>query len=303
MENLFLKNNEETRILSSEEFKTEESIEKMIFNTPKLLEDIFLIRRQVRAGKKAGILDIVGIDKKNGNICIIEIKNTTVDKSIILQVLNYARWAEKNPDSIRALWLEREDRPNISIKWNDCKVRILIIAPSFLKSDLDVVNQVRYEIDFIEVKRWRDGENQFLLLHSLEDEESPGTKTVTGLETHDDEFYLDHYNKQSAQAFLEYTKEIDSFVGGKGWPLILKYNKDYSVFQAGSSNVFGIEFVGTKKIQIFVKISEEQARELPIKISGYSKKYKDAEFVLEPGKTTIQDYYPVLEQAYKNIKR
>lgn len=301
MENLFLKNNEETRILLSEEFKTEESFEKMIFNTPELLEGIILIKRQVRGGNKAGIPDIVGIDA-DGNICIIEMKNTNVDESIIPQVLSYAIWAERNPDSIKNLWLECKNKPNnISIKWDHPKVRILIIAPSILKSTLDHVNRIDYVTDLIEVKRWRDGEDQIIFLHSLEDEERPRTKPVTGQETYDDEFYLHHKNKQSAQAFLDYTKEIDSFVKSKGWPLILKYNKYYAGFKAGFFNAFGIEWGGTKKIQIFVKISKEQADSLPIKMSDYNDTWKQAVFVLEPGKTKIQDYYPVLEYAYKKF--
>jgi len=301
MENLFLKHNEETRILLSEEFKTEESFEKMIFSTPELLEGIFLIKRQIRGGNKTGIPDIVGIDA-DGNICIIEMKNTKVDESIIPQVLSYAIWAERNPDSIRALWLEHKDKPeNISINWDDCKVRIIIIAPSILKSTLDFINAINYETDLIEVRRWRDGENQILFLHSLEDEEKQRIKPVTGQETYDEEFYLRRYNKHSAQAFLEYTREIDSFIRSKGWPLTLKYNKYYAGFKAGFFNVFGIEWGGTKKIQIFVKISKEQAADLPIKMSDYNDTWKQAVFVLEPGKTKIQEYYPVLEHAYKKF--
>ena len=72
MDILFLKNNAGTKILLSEQFKTEESFEKLIFNSPELLGgDIFLIKRQVRGGNKTGIPDIIGIDT-NGNICIIE---------------------------------------------------------------------------------------------------------------------------------------------------------------------------------------------------------------------------------------
>ena len=273
----------------------------MIFSTPELLEGIFLIKRQIRGGNKTGIPDIVGIDA-DGNICIIEMKNTKVDESIIPQVLSYAIWAERNPDSIRALWLEHKDKPeNISINWADCKVRIIIIAPSILKSTLDFINAINYETDLIEVRRWRDGENQILFLHSLEDEEKQRTKPVTGQETYDEEFYLRRYNKHSAQAFLEYTREIDSFIRSKGWPLTLKYNKYYAGFKAGFFNVFGIEWGGTKKIQIFVKISKEQAADLPIKMSDYNDTWKQAVFVLEPGKTKIQEYYPVLEHAYKKF--
>lgn len=302
VENLFLKNNEGTRILLSEQFKTEESFEKLIFNTPELFEgDIFLLRRQVRGGNKAGIPDIIGIDS-NGKVCIIEMKNTDVDESIIPQVLNYAIWAEKYPDSIKNLWHESKDKPDdLTINWDDYEVRIIIIAPSILKSTLDFVNKIDYDVDLIEVKMWKDGPNQILYVHFLEDEQKARPKPVRGLETYDENFYLNHYNKISARSFLDYSKEIELFVKSKGWPLELKYNKYYAGFKAGHLNVFGIEWGGSKKIQIFGKISKDLARDLPIKMSDYNETWKQAVFVLEPGKTKIQDYYPVLEHVYKKF--
>lgn len=98
MANLFWKNKQTTKSLLATPFKSEEEFEKIIFETPEILEDIFLLKRQVRGGNKAGIPDIVGIDN-DGNICIVEMKNVTVDASIIPQVLQYAFWAETNPDS------------------------------------------------------------------------------------------------------------------------------------------------------------------------------------------------------------
>ncbi len=46
---------------------------------------------EVGGGNKLGIPDIIGIDA-DGNFCIIEMKNVTVDASIIHQVLQYAFW-------------------------------------------------------------------------------------------------------------------------------------------------------------------------------------------------------------------
>lgn len=301
MENLFLTNKEGTRILLSEQFKTEESFEKMIFKTPEILEDIFLLKRQVRGGNKSGIPDIVGIDA-NGNICIIEMKNTNVDESIIPQVLGYAIWAENNPDSIKALWLECKTKPDdLAINWDDFQVRILIIAPSILTSTLDFVNKINYPVDLIEVKRWVDGGDQILYVQYLEHKQIVKIKPASGLQTYDDEFYLHNYNTESAQAFLNYSREIESFVKSKGWPLDLKFNKQYSAFKAGFFNVFGIEWAGTRKIQIFAKISKEMAQGLPINMSDYNDTWKQAVFVLEPGKTKIQDYFPVLEYVYKQF--
>src|SRR5579872_2857398 len=115
-------------------FKTEEEFEKAVFETPELLQNIFLLKRQVRGGNKSGIPDIIGLDSV-GNVCIIEMKNVTVDASIVPQVLEYAIWAETNPDSVRALWLECANKPDdVSVNWKSFEVRIIIIAPSIEKS-------------------------------------------------------------------------------------------------------------------------------------------------------------------------
>ncbi len=86
----------------------------------------------------------VGIDS-DGNICILEMKNCTVDATIIPQVLQYAFWVESNPDSIKSLWLECDNRPDdIVITWGGVQVSILIVAPSILRSTLDLVVKINY---------------------------------------------------------------------------------------------------------------------------------------------------------------
>jgi hypothetical protein len=156
MANLFWKTNKETKVLLDRPFKTEEEFERTVFETSELLEDIFLLKRQVRGGGKPGIPDIVGIDAA-GNVCIIELKNTEVDADIIPQVLKYAIWAETSPDSVRSLWLECENKPE-NLKLSQVpEVRVLVIAPTILRSTLAVVNKINYKVDLIEVKRWVEG--------------------------------------------------------------------------------------------------------------------------------------------------
>lgn len=67
MANLFWKQGQTTKSLLVTPFKSEEEFEKTVFETPQILEDICLIKRQVRGGGKSGIPDIVGIDS-DGNI-------------------------------------------------------------------------------------------------------------------------------------------------------------------------------------------------------------------------------------------
>jgi len=93
------------KALEAAPFKSEQEFEQAVFDTPELLSEIFLLKRQIRGGAKPGIPDIVGIDA-NGRVCIIEMKNVPVDATVIPQVLKYAIWAQTNPDSIKSLWLE-----------------------------------------------------------------------------------------------------------------------------------------------------------------------------------------------------
>lgn len=301
MANLFWKTKKATKNLLATPFKTEEEFEKIIFETPEILEDIFLIKRQIRGGRKSGIPDIVGIDNDE-NICIVEMKNISVGASIIPQVLKYAIWAETNPDSIKSLWLECENKPDdLSINWNDFQIRILIIAPNIFRSTLDIVNKINYTVDLIEVKRWVEEDNQLLLVNRLEEEKIFKPIPVIGLRTYDEEFYKRHFNKKSVEEFLKYIKKVEKVIRDKGWSLETKYNKHYCGFKAGFFNAFGIEFIGSKTFAFFFKLSKEQAEEVDIEMTKYGISWKQALYYIEPGKTKVSDFLPLMEMAYKRL--
>jgi len=303
MANLFWKTKEGTKSLLSTPFKSEEEFEKLIFNTPEILEDIFLIKRQIRGGNKTGIPDIVGIDN-DGNICIVEMKNVIVDAAIIPQVLQYAFWAETNPDSIKTLWLEADEKPDdMSITWDDCKVRIIVIAPRILTSTLDIVEKINYQVDLIEVNRWIEGENQLLFVKKLERDKinKPKPSPVTGLETYDEEYYKKEFNKESAKEFLKYVKDVEGIVNSKKWALETKFNKHYCGFKAGFFNAFGIKWIGTRTFAFFFKLTEKEAQETSIKMTKYEKPWKEAVFYIDPKKTKTEEFVPLFEKAYKKL--
>lgn len=302
MANLFWKTKKATKNLLATPFKTEEEFEKIIFETPEILQDIFLIKRQIRGGKKSGIPDIVGIDNDE-NICIVEMKNVSVDASIIPQVLQYALWAETNPDSIRSLWLECENKPDdLSISWDDIQIRILIIAPNIFRSTLDIVNKINYPVDLIEVKRWVEEDNQLLLVNRLEIEKGKlKPPPVTGLEIYNEAFYKRYFNKKSAEEFLKYINEVEKRIENKGWFLETKYNKHYCGFKAGFFNAFGIKWIGTKTFAFFFKLPKEQAEKVNIKMTKYETGWKEAIYYIEPGKTKVSDFLPLIEMAYKRL--
>lgn len=301
MANLFWKQGKATKSLLVTPFKSEEEFEKTVFDTPQILEDIFLIKRQVRGGGKSGIPDIVGIDS-DGNICIIEMKNVTVDPSIISQVLQYAFWAETNPDSIKSLWLEYEDKPDdLQISWDAFQVRIIVIAPSILRTTLDIVNKISYPVDLIEIRRWVEDDDQLLLVDKLEQEKRVKPTPVSGLQTYDSEFYKKEYNKNSAKDFLRYVKEVESIITARQWSLETKYNKHYCSFKAGFFNAFGIRWIGSKTFAFFFKLSQDQAKSIPINMTKYDSQWKEATYYIDPTETKTEDYLPLFELSYKEL--
>ena len=209
MANLFWKTKQTTKSLLATPFKTEEEFEKIIYETPEILEDMFLIKRQIREGSKPGV---IGVDN-DGNICIVEMKNVTVDAWIIPQVLQYAFWAETNPESIKSLWLECENKPDdLSISWDTFQVRIVIIAPHISRSTLDIANKIKYPVDLIEIKRWVEEGNQLLLVNKLVEERRGPPTPVNAVRIYNKEFYNNESNKNIAKGFNDYIKEVESII-------------------------------------------------------------------------------------------
>jgi len=301
MANLFWKRNKTTQSLLATPFKTEEEFERLVSETPELLEDVFLIKRQVRRGGKVGIPDIIGVDT-DGNICIIELKNTTVDSSIIIQILEYANWAENQPDSIKSLWLECENKPeDISINWDNPQVRVIVLAPQIDRSALNIRSKIGYQIDLVEIQRWIEGKNQLLLVNKLEEKPPRRVKPATGLATYDKDFYQRQYNKNSAHEFMRYIREVEAIIKKKKWALETKPNKGHCGFKAGFFNAFGIKWIGAKTFAFFFKLSPNEAKKVKVPMTRYDNLWKEAIYYIEPGKTKTSHFVPLFEMAYQKI--
>lgn len=308
MDSLFWKSKGKTKSLIPTPFKTEDEFERHIFETPEILEDIFLLKRQVKGGKKSGIPDIIGINAE-GKVCIIEMKNTKVDASIIPQVLQYAFWAETNPDSIKTLWLECEEKPDdIPIAWESLEVKIIVIAPTILRSTMDIVEKINYEVDLIEVKRWVEAQEDIYFVHKLDIEEKPFRITpVKGRGKYDADYYKKEYNKQTAIHFLKYIKIIEEMIRKNGWKLETKHNKFYCGFKAGFRNAFGIKWISARTLGIFLKISEPDMLKFE-KEQGkikerwkYDAPWKEVLIYIDLEITNISKFKELFEKSYKNI--
>jgi hypothetical protein len=302
MANLLWKTKNSTRKLLSTPFQSEEEFEKFVFETPEILEDIYLLKRQVRGGKKPGIPDIIGIDD-DANVCIIEMKNTKVDYSIIPQVLQYAIWADKNPDSIKALWLEADDKPEeLEISWDNLTVRIIVIAPEILPSTVQYIDKISYTVDLIEINRWAEKNNHIALVKKLEPEkQSPKIRPVRGLENYNEEFYKSYHNKESVKAFYKYISELDKIIKQKGWSLEKKFNKFYCAYKAGFFTAFRVHWITTKTFAFSFNLSITESKRLNLKGNKGKERRGTLYFYIDPDKTKTTSFLPIFELAYKKL--
>lgn len=253
-------------------FRSEQEFEETVSSTSELLEDIFILKRQVRGGSKPGVPDIIGIDD-DGKVCIIEMKNVRIDANVIPQVLRYALWAESQPDSIKSLWYEAEDRPeDLEIDWDNLEVRILVIAPGIDRSTLQHVNKIGYQVDLIEMSRWRVGKDSWLLVNKLETDQTRKVRPASGLRSYDRNAYQKYHKPDAVKKFLAACKALQQLSRKNGWPVTPHYKKQYCAFRIGTSNCFGVKWLGSRKFGFFARASLEKLS--PIKIAGFEKRQK-----------------------------
>jgi len=259
VENLYWKTQGQTRTLIPKPFDTETAFEAYVYKNQDLLGDIYIIHRQIRTGNKQGIPDMLGVDQ-NARICIIEMKNTEVDESILPQVLSYAMWAETNPDSIKAIWLESQHKPeDIEIEWDNLEVRAIVVAPSFRPTVLRMASKIGYQIDLVQVQRFSFEQDEFLLVEVMAEEPSPRIKTTTAMQEWDWEYYEKEHGKDAVAQFRSIVDHIDEFAHKQEWSLPYNLNKGYTGFKFGNRVIFGVHWAGTHAWNVRLKLPKEVA--------------------------------------------
>jgi len=305
MRNLYWKTKESTINLLPKEFPLESHFEEYIFKNQDLLGDIVILYRQVRTGSKQGIPDMLGVDQ-DANICLIEMKNTDVSEDVLPQVLTYAMWAETNPDSIRAIWLESKEKPeDIQIDWDKLALRIIIIAPSFKPNVLKMASKINYPIDLIQIQRFTHDDDEFVFVESLEDTIAKRVTSTKAMEEWTWEYYEENHGKDATQEFKKVVLAIDNFVTKKGWNLPYNINKYYTGFKLGSKVVFDVGWSGTYAWRIDMKIPVDVANNFEgqdWEFHRYDSSFRNALFKPKNGEfKSIKEIEELLVIAYNNV--
>jgi hypothetical protein len=306
MQNLYWKTNEgRTVTLVNTPFENEEKLEAFVFQNQDLLENIFVFKRQVRSGSHQGIPDMLGVDQ-DGKVCLIEVKNITVSEDILPQVLQYAIWAETNPDSIKALWLEAKNRPeDIEINWEALELRVIVIGPDYRANVLRMSQRIGYAIELLKVTRFVADKEEFILIEQLQEQTTRKVSITKGLEQYDKGFYEREHGEEPTKELLKAVSEIEGVIKKHGWPLETKINKYYVGFKYGNVNPFNVSWGGTKAWNVHLKVTETAARGFKSshwQFQRYDTGWKQAIFRRTNAKASAAELEPLLIEAYEHIR-
>lgn len=305
MNNLYWKKNKKVLAATETPFKTEDELERYLLDTRGILNDIQIISRQVRSKTISGIEipDMIGIDSE-GTVVIIENKNVSVDEEIISQVLNYALWAETNPDSIKNLWREAEIE-SIEPDWDNLQIRIMIVAPEIKQHLAKFISKIGYPIDLLEIKKFNIGKDKFIVLSKIE-ANFPSAKSVHGRQNYDITYYSSRgYNKKSVKDFEKVVARVESFIKKNKLELEIKFNQNYVGFKYGFPLVFGIQWIGSKSFGFFFKMPKSKMKKVVVsglEFRGYSDRWNQVEYKVESINFNIEKLKSVILAAHKYAK-
>lgn len=305
MLNLYWKSGGQTRSLIEKPFKSEAEFEKYIFENQDILGDIYIIHRQIRTGSKQGIPDMLGVDQ-DARICIVELKNEEADESILPQALGYAIWAETNPDSIKAIWLESKRKPeDVEIDWDSLDIRVILIAPSFKSTVPRMAGKMGYTINLFQVRRYCFEEEEFLAVEVVEDKPQPKVSTTKTMGDWDWEYYESEHGKEATAQFHQAVDAVAALVARMGWDLPYNLNKYYTGFKLGNKVVFSVNWGGTYAWKVNIKLPREAAERFQgqdWEFQTYDQTFRNAIFrPLHPESPGIEELEPLFVEAYKYI--
>ncbi len=306
MLNLYWKSREETRSLVEKPFKSEAELEQYIFDNQEILGgDIYIIHRQIRTSSRQGIPDMLGVDR-DSRVCILELKNEEAGEDILPQALGYAIWAETNPDSIKAIWLESRRKPeDIELDWDNLDVRIILVAPSFKSTVSRMAGKIGYPVDLVQVRRYCFDEEEFLVVEVLEDKPQRKVGVTKVMGEWDWDFYESEHGKEATAQFRSVVEAVAALVARRGWELPYNLNKYYTGFKLGNRVVFSVAWGGTYAWNLRFKLPEEVAKGFEgqsWEFQRYDSSFHEAVFrPLMPDSPDIAELEPLFVEAYQYV--
>lgn len=226
-------------------------LEDFILKNERILGNIVLLNRQVTLpdGKK---IDIWGLDTLELRPVIVELKNVITGIEVIPQILPYYSFVKSNPDSLkfRALSDEKFMSKLASLEINREKLdkglesdpKVVIVAPKFKKELLDVVDYLNFDVELVEIYRFKTDAGEFLIIVNKPQSTAPPKVAVRVMEIWDwGKYQKEGVSEKKIELAKGLKEQLDAIVKKEKIPVEPIFRKLYIPYQSGRSNVFWID--------------------------------------------------------------
>lgn len=241
----------QTAKIEKSQFSDEsKELEDFILKNERILGEVALINRQIELPDKKRI-DVWGVDLIEIRPLIIELKNTTIGLDIIPQILPYYNFVKSNPDTLKFKAFSDAKFMKKIEEWGKSKElekgleqdpKVFVVAPSFENELSDVVNYLKFDIELIEISRYKTVEGEFFVTVSKPQSMITPPATVRVME----EWSWEKYEKWGiAKRKIDVARglkeQIDAIIEKEHLKLQPIFRKLYIPYQSGRNNVFWID--------------------------------------------------------------
>ncbi len=286
-------------------------MEDFIRSNPKILGDIVILSEQVkREETKTHIIDLLGLDKEENKIVIIELKNRSANEGDIPQILGYASSLKSNPDFVRSKiqeYFRKEGNLEPYIDSVDMEPKVVLIAPSFSGELMKQCSLINLDIDFVELSRYKDQSDIFVTVDYEEIEEISRALTrereVWNWETYKSKLNYSDKKIKFAQLLVE---QADKIVVEENLELKKTFRKGYINYKYGFRSSFWIDLWSTTDCIFACYIDKEpDLKKIDLSPDGFKIKWKKESNIWEirivsPG-FDLNKLLPVIKASYKYI--
>lgn len=292
-------------------FKNEiEDMKKFIRENERLLDNIKIFAEEATPQSSAKPSDFLAVDK-DGNIVIIELKNTKVTAEVISQVLQYRTSWLKSIDTVKKFWYDFKSKLKASSidepEWASFNPKIQIVASEIDEEVLEVAATNNLEIDFIEIRRYMKNGEVFVTV-DMKDAEDFNKKPTPGrkIENYDWAHYGNRFGDKWVELARHYVEKLEQLKQARNWNLNIRYNKYYVAFKYESRSPFILERSHVDKISIAAVGLKDPASEPPSSNGHkwvWDKNWNYWYLELDDKNLDVNDISDTLQKAYDKAAR
>jgi len=216
-------------------------------------EELHFLKKETTDGKTGKRSDILALDD-NGRLVIIELKRDYADGKDEFQIRGYLKSKRENPDSIRNYYNEAKDRLSGINYDSSIDPKVIVVAPEISEFWVETSSELNFEIDFIELKRFKKGSQTYVSVNDKEPKPIKRPRESTSREDYDWEHYSRDLNwhEDDVKVIQDLREKIKKFKDEQGMDMHIEFKKMYIPFKHGRRIVLDFS---TQKRKIYLRLN------------------------------------------------